>query len=211
MAETEPRSTKQLEIYVDLDGIAADFFGSLFSTYNKLTGENVKQEDIKGWNMELYVKQPKLMTHLFHVPGFFRALNPLPGAVHALRTLQADGHVINIASSSCTDEGFSEKAAWCKEHLPFIPRSHLMIGHRKQRLFGYVVIDDGTHNAEGFRKNNPDAFILGIRYPHNADGRSHFDLLADDHANPAVAWMEIVERIRARSDPRFIIHIPGYP
>lgn len=190
---------KKLEIVCDLDGIAADFFGSLFEQYNALTGENVTQADIQSWNMSDHVKNPDLLQHLFRVPGFFRKLKPIGGAVGCLRQLHAEGHEIHIASSSCTDEGFSEKAHWVSEHLPFISRHNVAIMHRKGQLHGDVLIDDGAHNATAFRARNPSALILSIWYPHNDQSKDH-DYLAADYSLPEAAWSKILSTIRQRAE-----------
>ncbi len=183
---------KLLEIVVDLDGMAAGFFEALIPEYNRLTGESVSIEDFKSWDMGSHVKQPSLLKAIYHQPGFFMDLAPLPGAIEALRELQDAGHTLHIVSSGCTPHAFGEKAMWCRDYLPFIPLTHVTVSHRKGQIHGDVILDDGPHNARNFRAKNPGALILGIEWPHARSSRGDFDVLVEDYNDTASAWRRIV-------------------
>lgn len=189
---------RRLEICVDLDGIAADFFKDLLQQYNALTGESSSVEDIVSWEMGDCVKYPSVLREVFHTPGFFRNLSPVAGAVEALREMVNMGHTVHIVSSGCTPHSYTEKALWCAEHLPFIGLSHVSISHRKGQLHGDVMIDDGPHNARAFRHKNPKSLILGIEWPHAKQDRNVFDFLAD-YRDPHAAWGAILDAVNTWS------------
>ena len=187
---------------VDLDGIVADFFGPLISQYNQRAisalHDPLSVEDIQSWDMSKHVSEPELLRRIFHEPGFFADLAPLPGAVSALRQLVELGHEVNIASACVTPHSFGEKAEWCRKHLPFIPISHIMLGAQKGRLRGDVLVDDGAHNARAYRQSNPLAKTYAIAWPHNLSEELVFDRLVYGYQEPARAWASIASLIDDR-------------
>lgn len=192
---------RQLEIIVDLDGVCADFIGAysqtgLVPTYNRLSGESVGIEDFKNWDMKGAVKNPELLTYIFHNPGFFRKLALIDGCSYALQRLMSLGHEIFIATSGCTPHSFSEKVEWCHEHLPFIPLSHICLIHHKSQLHGDVIIDDGAHNARAFRAANPKAAAISMIWPYNRQSQD-FTALLGDWKKPWNSWLEIVDAVNA--------------
>lgn len=199
---------KKLEINVDLDSIVVDFFGGLWEDYEKVTGERVTTDQILSWDMSKHVGDPQALVKCFYEPGFFRKLKPIPGAIEALKVLHDNGHEITILSSPCTAHCATEKLEWCAQHLPFIPFGNLGIFHKKHKVTGDVLIDDGLHNVQAYRKAHPDALICGIAYPYNEDPQNHYDLRAEGFKDPVGAWTEIVWRIEMRSAMRDTDELP---
>jgi len=190
---------RSLEIVVDLDGVCADFIGAysqqgLVPTYNRLSGETVAIEDFRSWDMKDAVKNPELLTYIFHNPGFFRRLAPIEGCSYALKRLMHNGHKIFVATSGCTPHSFTEKVEWCHEHLPFIPLSHICLIHHKSQLHGDVIIDDGPHNARAFRQSNPRAAAVSMIWPYNRQSQD-FTSLIGDWRRPYESWVGIVEAV----------------
>lgn len=191
---------QKLTIDIDLDGIAADFFGPLLDKYNDLTNnvEAVVQDDISSWNMSDHVGDPALLKSIYHAKGFFRNLPPLPGAVEAIQSLVDDGHEVHIVTSGCTPHSFGEKAEWCAQHLPFIPLGHINISHKKGRYgdTGHILIDDGPHNARAYRARNLWAAVFSIEHPHNRHEAEAFTKLCPGHKDTAAAWCQILKEVR---------------
>lgn len=189
-------------VWVDLDGIVADFFSPLISEYNKRALSALQHplhiDDIVSWDMSKHVREPDVLYKIFHEPGFFSALKPLPGAVETLEQLVDLGHDVNIASACVTTHSFGEKAEWCAKFLPFLPLTHIMLGSKKGRLIGDVLIDDGAHNARAFIETNPDAMVYAIAWPHNLSDELAFDRLVYGHREPARAWSVIGSLIDER-------------
>ncbi|NBT58177.1 hypothetical protein EBT16_05275 [bacterium] len=109
-----------MRILLDMDGITVDFFGPLLAEYYKRTGEYVRLDQITEWDMGSNVTNKQALFEIFHEPGFFERLPPMPGAIKAIQELIHSGHEVVIVSSPCTSHAASEKINWCKQYLPFI-------------------------------------------------------------------------------------------
>ncbi|UYE98807.1 putative 5'3'-deoxyribonucleotidase [Xanthomonas phage XbC2] len=112
---------RSLRIYVDMDGVIADF-----------------EANLKGRNP----KSVKLM------PGTYIRLDPIQGALEAVRTLIAAGHDVWIATKTPTHNllADSEKKHWINEYIPEL-LDKTIITPDKGCLRGDVLIDDRPHKA----------------------------------------------------------------
>jgi len=117
----EPVEFKPLRIYVDMDGVIADF-----------------EKNLKGRNP----KEVKMM------PGTYIRLDPIEGAIEAVRELINMGHDVWIATKTPTHNllADSEKKHWLSEHLPEL-LSKVIITSDKGCLRGDILIDDRKHKA----------------------------------------------------------------
>jgi 5'(3')-deoxyribonucleotidase len=159
-----------MRILVDMDCIVADFFGGLFKSYYKKTGEKLVIDQITQWDMTNCVNHPDVLMDCFKKRGFFRNLKPLDGAIEYLEKLQLQGHEVLIVSTPCTPHSAAEKIEWCTEHLPLISYKNVWLGHRKYQIPGDVLIDDNPSTAQEYRNHYPDSLILTIAYPYNKTG-----------------------------------------
>jgi hypothetical protein len=112
-------------VFIDMDGVIVDFAG--YAEQVGLPGVELKK-----------------------VPGAYRAMAPIPGAIEAVRELIARGYEVWIATKPPTGVAgaYSEKAAWIFEYLPEL--SHrLVITHDKGFLGDAddFLIDDRPHKA----------------------------------------------------------------
>ena len=110
-----------LRIYVDMDGVIADF-----------------EANLKGRNP----KSVKLM------PGTYIRVDPIQGALEAVRKLIAAGHDVWIATKTPTHNllADSEKKHWINEYIPEL-LAKTIITPDKGCLRGDVLIDDRPHKA----------------------------------------------------------------
>ena len=190
-------------ILLDMDGILVDFFGPLFKEYRRRTGERVVMSQILGWDMSNYVGQGNVLMDVFHKKGFFRNLLPNPGAIAAVRSLvemkDDNGEPrfdVLIASYACTHHAAGEKIQWVDEHLPFLSSNNIFLCHRKEMIQGDCLVDDGLHNAAGYKIAWPKALVLGIAYPYNDDKGKVYDYRVKDHAHMQRAWSDILHLIK---------------
>jgi 5'(3')-deoxyribonucleotidase len=112
-------------IFVDLDGVIVDFDG--YKKETGLTGDEVKK-----------------------IPGAYLSMQPIPGAIEAVRSLIGMGFDVWIASKPPTGIpwAYADKANWVLQHLPELKRK-IILTHNKGLLGdrGDWLIDDRITKA----------------------------------------------------------------
>jgi len=112
-------------VLFDMDNVLVDFDG--YARQRGLSGQVVKA-----------------------LPGAYRAMAPLPGALDAVRTVESMGYEVWIASKPPQGiaHAYAEKADWVHEHLPQLS-GRLILTPDKGLLGdeGDVLIDDRPHAA----------------------------------------------------------------
>ena len=145
-----------MRIGVDMDDVIADFTGAWLAAYNDqfaiTEADDLKREDITAWDVTQFThfNSHEEWMHWIRscVPGLYRNLSPLGGALEALDALIADGHDIVILTS---------KPEWAKWDTfnwlanQIVPTSEVHITHDKASVKCDVYIDDGPHNLEAIR------------------------------------------------------------
>ena len=105
----------KLNIYVDMDGVLADFFG--------------EPNNLKRFQTE---------------KGFFKQLKPFIKNVAAVRKLIADGkHEVFIISASPNDQADQDKIRWLNHYLPELQTENAIIMRNGQNKTDYMRTVDG--------------------------------------------------------------------
>jgi 5'-nucleotidase len=194
---------KQLTILIDLDSILADLNLVWYSTWNDRTGDNLTPEKVLSWDVHKYCNgfEPMEVYSILNAPGFYQRLPVLPGAIEAVRTLWDDGHRIIIVTAAPHEAPTAhyDKRIWVNKHLPFLGEAEIVSTHSKDVIKGDVLIDDGPHNIEAFRKQNPAGFIATIEYPYNIPALSKCNFVGRDYKDTAMAWRGILASIRSHA------------
>jgi 5'(3')-deoxyribonucleotidase len=181
-------------ILVDSDSIVANFYFQVLKDHEKATGEALDPHYWDGWDKKLNGVDP---LSYFSRPGFFRGLEPIPGAQAVLKGLHDDGHQVVVVSSATLTNAPGEKLEWFSEHFPWIDRKRIIFATEKYRVRGDFFIDDHWHNAAMYKDHNPLAVTIGIQYPYNWLRDYCFDHLAPDFQDFPRAWARINDIIRS--------------
>jgi len=98
------------------------------------------------------------------LPGAFRDLGVEEDAQRVTERLHRAGHEIFVVTAYIP-EAVMDKCGWLREFFPHIDKDHVIFCNKKHMVNVDVLIDDGLHNAHGFR----GAFIV-FDQPWNRDG-----------------------------------------
>lgn len=187
-------TNQRMTILVDMDSTVVEIFERWLGEYNDLTGDNLTVEELTTWHTHDHARHGRRIYEPLQRKGFFRNLPAIPGAIESLEIL-AQEHDVIMTSAAMFPSNFSEKVEWVRENLSFLPETNIALVSKKHLLRGAVLIDDGPHVAELFRKINPAAFIAGIEHPYNVSARPFFDVLAPSWRHPVKAWNVILEGV----------------
>lgn len=153
-----------MRILVDMDGVLCDLMGKWLQAYNEEFDDNLSADKLTEWGPHRFAKGGKRIYKYLSVPGFFRDLTPLPGAIENMRRLvKADFDIVIVTAAR---RGHKEKRDWVIEHLPFFDPDNMIFAHRKELIRGDIMLDDAPHNLERFSKYGGEP--VAMAYPYNA-------------------------------------------
>jgi 5'(3')-deoxyribonucleotidase len=145
------------EIYVDMDGVLADFFG-----------EWTRLMNVDHWSKIDNDGLPQALQKIRDTDEFWLRLPILPQAKELLTLIKNIKGEYNICSSPLQDDPNSEphKREWIKKNLSFFPPKNVYITHNKPQ---YAKNKDGTPNIliDDFGRNVKqweDAGGIGFKY-----------------------------------------------
>ena len=177
MKENLGEIAQATEIYVDMDGVLADFFGE-WAKLMKV--DHYSKID----NIDINVALQKIRD----TEQFWLDLPLLPQAKQLLTVIKQIKGEYNICSTPLADDPNSEphKREWIKKNLAFFPPKNVYITHNKPQ---YATKEDGTPNIliDDFGKN-VDAWEAaggtGFKYKDHKFERTAKDL--QQHLNAKV-------------------------
>lgn len=194
---------RKLIVLCDLDAIVANLLGPWLRFYNEKYGDNLTVEQITEFDIHKFVKKEcgQKVYEFIDTGVAYTQLEPLPGAVEGIKTLEQLGHEVIIVSAGAKNLATAgHKLEWCKKVLGF-SRKKCMIAHRKELVRGDVFIDDSPKNIIAYRNAWPGTPILTIAYPYNATVDS-ICTRYPSHSDTVSAWESMVEAIEQ------IAHLP---
>lgn len=104
-------------IYVDMDGVLADYLGRCVEL-------NIDPDEAK------------------HYPEFFISLKPIKDAIESFNTLFENNNVFILTSASWSNpQSYVEKIEWVNKYLP-IAKKRIIFSNDKNLSIGDYLIDD---------------------------------------------------------------------
>ena len=115
-------------LYIDMDGVLVDFKSGI----TRLAADELREHE----------------GHLDDVPGIFALMDPMPGAIEALRELSQlfDTYLLSTAPWK-NPSAWSDKLLWVQQHLGAPAHKRLILSHHKDLNRGDFLIDDGLSNG----------------------------------------------------------------
>ena len=177
-----------MTILIDMDDTIESLLKAWVSGVNKKYGRNVSCEDVTSWDVSSAFPG---LTHeqVYAVPleqGFWKTVEPIPGAAEAIERFMAAGHEVFIVTATPYESVTEKMTDVLFRYFPFLSWKQLIITGSKQMIRGDVLIDDGIHNLEG-----GDYIKILMTAPHNRN--------YDAEANGMIRvhnWAEIEEVIK---------------
>jgi len=125
------------EIYVDMDGVLADFFGPVARHHGVAKWRDARKERAKFDS-----KIDKLASK----PGYFKNLKPLPNAgklINGVLKIASDYNILSSPLVSNVEQSSREKDEWLQKHLKRHQPRSIIFDHEK---FKFAKQADGTPN-----------------------------------------------------------------
>ncbi len=177
-----------MTILVDMDDTIEQLLRAWVRGANEKYGRNVGYDDIVSWDVS--AAYPGLTrSQVYDItmqPGFWKGVEPIPGAAESLQRLMAAGHDVYIVTATPHESVPEKMNEVLFRYFPFLSWNQVIIAYNKQLIRGDVLIDDGVHNLEG-----GDYIKILMTAPHNRD--------YDAEANGMIrvnSWDEIEEVIK---------------
>lgn len=133
---------KKKILYIDMDGVIADFEKSVLSYCNDL---NTAEE-----YQDLKKRDAKIDTICNTNLDFFHNLFPYEGAIDAVHIL-FDLYEVYFLSTPMWDvpHSFIGKRIWIEKYFGALGKKKLILTHRKDLNMGDYLVDDRTRNGAG--------------------------------------------------------------
>ena len=132
-------------IYLDMDGVVADFDKAILSHY----------PDLKNEAIPYHLREEIVEAICRKKQNFFQHLPPIEGAIESIKKLislnKFDIYFLSTPMWS-VPESFTDKRVWLENHYGDLVKKRLILSHRKDLQIGHFLIDDRIKNGvENFK------------------------------------------------------------
>ena len=115
---------------------------------NEKYGTHATRDDITEWDATIAFKglTREQVEEPLAESGFWKGVEPMPGAVDAVKSIIDKGHDVYVVTNSYYKMLHEKMEDMLFKWFPFIDWDHVIIAKNKQMITGDVLIDDGIHN-----------------------------------------------------------------
>ena len=122
-------------VFFDMDGVLVEYNSAL-----KHIDETTRKE-YEG--------------HFQDIPGFFSMMEPMPGAIEAVKSLSQHYEVFILSTAPWKNpSALGDKRIWAEKHFGDTFFKRIILTHRKDIINGdYLIDDSGWNGASSLREN----------------------------------------------------------
>lgn len=168
--------SKKLTVLVDMDEVIVDLMTTWLINYRAHGGEHVEREDILEYALEGRFKD---MIKWWKCIDRFWVLDhakPLPGAIDALRRLDAMCNVFIVTHARYEAKGHAheQKLLWLERYAPWFDRDKVIFTRQKHLVRGDVLIEDNIETLRRWKLANHhqgEAFLIDSPWNQSGLGR----------------------------------------
>lgn len=142
---SQDENNDNLVILVDMDGVLCNFDGGWRRDWNKKYPDRQIIEEPNDFYLEEAYRNygtEEEITEIFSRAGFFYDLDPMPGALEAMKQMEKSGLNVFVCTAPMGPNTFHEKAEWVEHYLGKEWLKKLIVSKDKTVIHGNYLIDD---------------------------------------------------------------------
>jgi 5'(3')-deoxyribonucleotidase len=164
-----------MRIYIDVDGVLANFVAGYLSLTEHVTGRHHTPEQVTTWEFRDCIvsedEEDKIWRLIDTSPGFVRGLEEMPGARIALARMRLLGSVRALTSPHFGPTWMPERAEWLLERG--FRKGEILFVRDKWLVPGDALIDDKLENVNKWAAAHPLRLPILVDRPYNRSGKMH--------------------------------------
>jgi 5'(3')-deoxyribonucleotidase len=177
-------------VWLDCDGILAEFVPAYLALVTEHTGRVHRPEDVTAFELHKCVTTKEednfIWQNLIDRPGFITNMVDIPGAAEAVAELRIIAKVGCLTSPHLGPFWMHERAQWLLARG--FSKRDIIFASDKSHVRGDVLIDDRKDNCIDWAKANPSGFAILMDCPWN-QGSAPYCIRAR-------GWPEVVRLVR---------------
>lgn len=170
MKRGEIMSLNKPVLLIDQDDVLVEYIAAVVESFNQKYGTSFKTSDCKSWNL-VSIFGEEIGT-VMHEPELFRNLKPVKDAVETFERLYRSNLFEIYIVTAAHPRTVEAKYEWLKEHINFLPQSHIIVSSAKHMIKGDYLLDDGMHNIRAFKEAGGIPIVFNR--PHNKEESKDF-------------------------------------
>lgn len=141
-------------ILLDVDGVLADFVSAACDVLSRLTGRELRVDQLDQWDIMKALGVPKIIEdeayRWFSAEGFCYSLKPYVGAREMVAELQTWADLYAVTAPLDGPHWAFERENWLEAHFN-IPRRRVVSARDKSIVVGDALVDDKLSNLVEWR------------------------------------------------------------
>jgi len=172
-------------IFVDVDGVLADFTGRFLRNYNARNGTSLVHDDVTDWDyskVDAFKLRDSQEWESYLDPEFWLELDPLPWAHDLMAVIECMGIPFAFLTSLPNGSALEDRRKWLDRHFrgkdtqfnyPLHPSKRLIEAAQKDLVVGPgdLLIEDSIANVLAARLVGAEAILLAQPWNAGAAGR----------------------------------------